>query len=111
LRSPLSASTLLIIILIFELGVLFLRASRKRLSYDELVTFHVTNLHPFSLLYKALQLGVDAMTPGYYALARLANMLPGDPELTLRLPSILGTYLLYLGCTGLHGKDCQRWPV
>jgi Dolichyl-phosphate-mannose-protein mannosyltransferase len=90
-------SALLLTILILELAILFLRASRKPFFYDELVTLHVSKLHPFSVLYKALLLGVDGMTPGYYALARLASRLPGDPQITLRLPSILGYILTLLG--------------
>jgi hypothetical protein len=35
------------------------------------------------------------MSIGYYALVRLANVVPGDPQVILRLPSIIG-YLLSL---------------
>lgn len=96
-RSPLFAPALLVTVLIWELGVLFLKASRKLFWFDELFTFHISNLHPVSLLWKALQAGVDGMPPGYYLLAQLAGKLPGDPLVTLRLPSILGYLLSLLG--------------
>jgi hypothetical protein len=97
MRSPLFASALLVTVLIWEFGVLFLKASRKLFWYDELLTFHVSNLHPFSLLWRALQAGVDGMPPGYYILVQLARRLPGDPLVTLRLPSILGYLISLLG--------------
>ena len=37
------------------------------------------------------------MPAGYYVIVRLGRMLPGDPLLTLRLPSILGYLLTLLG--------------
>jgi hypothetical protein len=97
MRSPRLASALLVTLLVCEFGVLLLKASRKLFWYDELLTFHVSNLHPFSLLWKALQAGVDGMPPGYYVLVQLARRLPGDPLVTLRLPSILGYLLSLLG--------------
>ena len=73
------------------------QASRKPFWYDELLTFHVSSLHPFSLLWRALQAGVDGMPLGYYVFVQLARILPGDPHVTLRLPSILGYLLTLLG--------------
>lgn len=95
MRSPLFTSGLLVTVLMLEFSVLLLQAARKPFWYDELLTFHVSNLHPFSLLWRALQAGVDGMPPGYYVLVQLASRLPGDPLVTLRLPSIVG-YLLSL---------------
>ncbi len=37
------------------------------------------------------------MPPGYYAIAQLGRMLPGDPLVTLRLPSIVGYLMTLLG--------------
>ena len=69
-------------------------ASRQRFWYDEIGTFHLANLRPFSL-WKALQAGADSSPPGYHVILQLVKILPGDPLVTLRLPSILG-YLLSL---------------
>jgi len=95
--SPRFASALLVIVLVLEFCALLLSARRKPFWYDELLTFHVSSLHPVSLLWRALQAGVDGMPPGYYIIVRLGSMLPGDPHVTLRLPSILGYILTLLG--------------
>ncbi len=65
--------------------------------YDELLTFHVSGLQPFSLFWSALKAGVDAMPLAYYSFVRLARMLPGDPHVLVRLPSIFGYLLTLLG--------------
>src|SRR5271167_829888 len=97
MTSPRVASALLVTVLVSEFSVLFLRASRKLFWYDELFTFHVSKLHPFSLILGALRAGVAPMPPGYYVMVRLGGMLPGDPLVTFRLPSIFGYLLTLLG--------------
>jgi hypothetical protein len=63
--SPRFASALLVTALIWEFSILLLKASSRLFWYDELLTLHVSNLHPFSLLWKALQAGVDGtFAPG-----------------------------------------------
>jgi uncharacterized membrane protein len=106
--SPRFASALLVTVLIWEFSILFLKASSRLFWYDELLTLHVSNLHPFSLLWRALQAGVDGMPPGYYVLVQLARLLPGDPHVTLRLPSLLG-YILSL--LGVYWFARKRLPV
>jgi hypothetical protein len=97
IKAPLFAPGLLITMLVWEFGVLLLKSRRKLFWYDELLTFHVSNLHPFSLVWKALQAGADGMPAGYYSIVQLFTRLPGDPLVTLRLPSILGYLLSLLG--------------
>jgi hypothetical protein len=97
ITSPRFASALLVTILVWEFGVLFLCARKKFLWYDELLTFHVSGLHPFSRVWAALKAGADGMPPGYYVLVRVARMLPGDRHVTLLLPSIFGYLLTLLG--------------
>ena len=97
MTSPRFASALLVTVLIWESGALFFEASRKHFWYDELLTFHVSGLKPFSRLWTALKAGVDGMPLGYDLLVRLARLLPGDPRVTLRLPSILGYLMTLLG--------------
>src|SRR5262249_11693349 len=53
-------------------------------------------LEPFSFFWRALKAGVDGMPPTYYLLVRISRMIPGHPQVTLRLPSIVG-YLMTLG--------------
>ena len=53
------ARILVIVILVWEFGVLCLEASRTPLWYDELLTLHVSGLQPFSYLWTALQAGAD----------------------------------------------------
>ena len=95
--SPFSSPTLFLLILVCELGTLLLRASRRRFWFDELFTFHVSGLHPFSSLMQALKVGVDGMPPAYYAMVELARLIPVDPHTALRLPSICGYMLTLLG--------------
>jgi hypothetical protein len=97
LTSPRFAAALLVAVLIWEFGVLLLEASRKLFWYDELLTFHVSSLQPFSLFWRALQAGADGMPLAYYVFVRLARALPADPHVALRLPSILGYLLSLLG--------------
>ena len=97
MTSPLFAPIILASVVVWEFGILLLEASRKPLWYDELITLHVSALHPFSLLWRALEAGADGMPPCYYVIVRLARMLPADPHVTLRVPSILGYILTLLG--------------
>jgi 4-amino-4-deoxy-L-arabinose transferase-like glycosyltransferase len=88
---------LLVALLLSEAAFLLVAAPRKLFWYDELLTLHVSGLQPFSHVWKALRDCADGMPPGYYVFVRLARMVPGAPEFTLRLPSILGYILSLLG--------------
>jgi Dolichyl-phosphate-mannose-protein mannosyltransferase len=88
---------LLLTILVCESVTLVLKSHGKLFWYDELVTFRVSALSPFAWFWRALAAGVDGMPPGYYLIVKLSRMLPGDPLVTLRLPSILGYLLCLLG--------------
>ncbi len=88
---------LALLVMLWDAASLLLRASRSFFWYDELMTFHLSSLHPFAAIWKALQLGVDGMPAGYYLFVQWARQLPADPHVTLRLPSLLG-YLLTLAC-------------
>src|SRR5262249_29964133 len=78
------------LILAAECMLLLLQARNRPLWYDELLTYHVSSLQPFSLLYQALDAGVDGMPPAYYIVVRLARVFSSDAQLALRLPSIAG---------------------
>jgi hypothetical protein len=68
MKSSQFASTLLVAVLVWEFGVLLFVASKKLFWYDELLTFHVSGLQPFSLFWSALKTGVDGMPLSYYLL-------------------------------------------
>jgi hypothetical protein len=97
MTSPQFAPAVLVTILVWEFGILLFAARRMVFWNDELLTFHISGLQPFSFFWKALKAGVDGMPLGYYLLVRAARMLPGDPHVTLRLPSILGYLMTLLG--------------
>ena len=106
--SPRFATALLLLVVAWEFLALVFKTSTMRFWCDELITFHISALQPFSLLWRALQAGADGASPGYYVIMRLARMLPGDPFVTLRLPSILG-YVLTLA--GVYWFARKRLPV
>ena len=93
-RLPLDAYFLAALVL-WEFGALLAKAEAKPLWYDELVTFNVSGLQPFSRLWAALKAGVDGTPPFYYLIVQTARRLPGEPHQLIRLPSIFG-YLLAL---------------
>src|SRR5262249_26331675 len=102
------APALLATVLVWEFGVLLFEASRKRFWYDELLTFNVSSLEPFSFFWRALKAGVDGMPPTYYLLVRISRMIPGHPQVTLRLPSIVG-YLMTLA--GVYWFARKKLPA
>src|SRR5664279_2660028 len=91
--SPRFIPAFLILVLVSESVVLFLRASRVPFWYDELLTLHVSSLRPLPLIWKALQACADGMPAGYYLLVLLARQSPADTHVAMRLPSLVG-YLL-----------------
>lgn len=90
LESPKGARAALLSIIAVECVVLLLTAANKPFWYDELLTFYISGLHPFSVLWTALKAGADGMPPTFYALIQFARRLPGDPHVILRLPSLAG---------------------
>lgn len=102
-----SAIAMLAAIVLCDSAILFLRAGSKPLWYDELLTLHISALHPFSVLQKALYAGVDGMPAAYYATVQIARALPLDPHIAARLPSILGYVLTLLGVSWFTRKRLQ----
>jgi hypothetical protein len=95
--SPRVVSAGLLALVVWEILTLLLLAARKTFWYDELLTLHISSLRPLPLLWRALQAHVDAMTPAYYACVLLARLIPGNPHVVLRLPSVVGYILSLLG--------------
>jgi hypothetical protein len=96
-RSPRLAPTILWALLAAEFVSLCVEAYKKPFWYDELFTVHGSGMSSFALLGRALMAGIDSMPPYYYELIRLVGRLPGDPQVVLRLPSIIGYLLALLG--------------
>ena len=55
------ATAVMAAVVLWEAAALFIRAGRVPLWYDELLTYHVSALHPFSAVWHALNEGVDGM--------------------------------------------------
>jgi len=81
--------------MLWDCGALLVAAGRKRFWYDELTTFHIAGLQSFGDVWSALKEGLDGMPAGFYGMMWLVRMVPGDPHIILRLPSLAG-YLLAL---------------
>lgn len=108
MASPRLIPAFLILVLVSESVVLFLRASRAPFWYDELLTLHVSSLRPLPLIWKALQACADGMPAGYYLLVLLARQSPADTHVAMRLPSLVGYLLSLLGIYLFVGK---RFPA
>ncbi len=98
---------LLIFIVVAESVALCLTAQGQFFWYDELLTVYTSSLHPFAMLWQALQTGVDSMPPAFYAFILLARNLSGKAELVLRLPSIAGYVLALLGVYWFAARRVQ----
>ena len=95
--SPQFSFWLMSILLVWEFSILCVKSYHRLFWYDELITFHVSGLQPFSFFWNALKTGADGMPLGYYLLVRSARLIPADPRLTLRLPSMVGYLLVLIG--------------
>jgi hypothetical protein len=62
--------------------------------YDELFTYYVSDLPDMGAIWSALVRGVDSNPPVFYFLTRLARGLVNDPEQGLRLPAVIGFWIL-----------------
>ena len=87
---------LLFIFSIFYLvGTCFL-ASRKPMWNDELFTFYISRLHSISDIWSALLTGGEVIPPFFHIITRMSLSLFGVNELAIRLPEILGFWIMSL---------------
>lgn len=93
--------------MVCEFATLCLVAKGKLLWCDELISLHLSSLDASSL-WRALRDGADGMTVTYYLLIRLARLIPGDPHVILRLPSIAG---FLLAMAGVYWFTLRRLPA
>ena len=71
-------------------------ASVKLAWYDELLTLYVARLPTISDIWEALGSGFELNPPLYHLLARLTCQILGNSEISIRLPAIVGFWVLCL---------------
>src|SRR5262245_43702240 len=90
------------------LAVTGLVAARRPLWNDELYTLYIARLPDFSDVWDALSTGAEQLPPFFYVLTRVSLALFGATELALRLPEMLGFWVMGL-C--LFWFVAKRLPV
>ena len=83
-------------------------ASRKMLWNDELFTLYIARLADLSDLTAALSTGADQQPPSFYLLTRVILQLLGETQMAVRLPEVLGLWLM---CLCLFRFVSKRLPV
>jgi hypothetical protein len=78
----------------FALAVM--QASTRPLWHDELFTAYLSRVATAGQLWAALESGVDLMPPLYHLMVRAQEPLLGDSTLALRLPSLIGFWVMCL---------------
>ena len=69
--------------------------AQRPLWYDELFTYYLSPM-PLSKLWRALLAGVDQNPPTFYLLSAAAQKLAATAEVGLRIPSMVGMWLMFL---------------
>jgi hypothetical protein len=83
-------------------------AVRKQLENDELFTLHTAKLPSMADVWAALMSGGEQSPPFFYVLTRASLSVFGDSSLALRLPAILGFWLM---CVCLFAFVAKRSSV
>jgi hypothetical protein len=81
---------------VLYLLVVGLIAVRKQLENDELFTLNIARLPTISDVWSALLTGAEQLPPFFYVLTRASLSLFGESNIALRLPSILGFWVMSL---------------
>lgn len=79
---------------ILYLAVTVLVALRKPLWNDELYTLYIARLHSMTDVWGALSTGAEQLPPVFYVLTRASLALFGTNELSLRLPEVIGFWVM-----------------
>jgi 4-amino-4-deoxy-L-arabinose transferase-like glycosyltransferase len=82
-------------------------AARKPLWFDELFTYHISQVPTLTDLWRTLAQGFDPNPPLVYALTRWAQSILGGGPVALRLPAILGFAVM---CACLYCFVARRCP-
>lgn len=81
---------------ILYLAVTCLVAAQKPLWNDELYTLYIVRLPSLSDVWAALSTGAEQIPPFFYALTRASLALFGANDLALRLPEVIGFWVMGL---------------
>lgn len=73
-----------------------LLASRKLMWHDEFFTYHISRLPTTSDIWSALSTGGEQIPPLFYIITRASRSLFGVSELAIRLPEVLGFWVMSL---------------
>ena len=99
---------------ILYLGVTSLVASQRPLWNDELYTLYIARLHSMTDVWEALLTGAEQLPPLFYLLTRASLALLGTNELSLRLPEVVGFWIMNLAeilCLLWSADNAARtWP-
>lgn len=104
---------------ILYLVVTCLFASRKLMWNDELYTFYIAQLPTMSDVWSALLTGVEVLPPFFYVATRTSFALFGVNHLSIRLPEVLGFWVMSLclfqfvskRSSALHGLVAMLFPL
>lgn len=86
----------LVVVSGFYFGIAGLIASWRMLWNDELFTLYIARLSNLSEILAALSTGADQNPPSYYLLTHVFLKLLGETPLVVRLPEVLGVFLMSL---------------
>ena len=96
-----------VLLTVIYLPIAVLEAARRPLWNDELFTWYIGALPTLKQVWGALLTGAEQLPPFFFALTRLAAS-PGMSELTIRLPAILGFWVLMLCLYQFVSRSCGR---
>lgn len=94
-------------------------SSRKQLENDELFTLNIARLPSLGEVWAVLLTGAEQLPPFFYVITRVSLSLFGENPVALRLPAILGVWLMGLclfafvskRSTALHGVTAMLIPL
>ncbi|MCI0336972.1 MAG: glycosyltransferase family 39 protein [Acidobacteria bacterium] len=81
---------------IMYLSVTCILASRKLLWNDELYTYYISRLPSLTDVWAALSTGAEQIPPLFYVITRASLALFGTNNLTIRLPEVIGFWVMSL---------------
>lgn len=107
------------IVSIIYLIVMGLISARKQLENDELFTLNIARLPSLGEVWAALLTGAEQLPPFFYVITRVSLSLFGENTVALRLPAILGVWLMGLclfafvskRSTALYGLTAMLIPL
>ncbi|MBK9313243.1 MAG: glycosyltransferase family 39 protein [Acidobacteria bacterium] len=110
---------MLSIVSLFYLIVIGQISLRKQLENDELFTLNIAMLPGFGEVWAALLTGAEQLPPFFYVITRVSLSLFGENNLALRLPAILGVWVMGLclfafvtkRSTALYGLTAMLFPL